>query len=395
MTNANESKSVSKSTKTEDIEDGVVIDSTPSSKSKEPEQKKPSSKGLWFFTILNFLLVITICGAGYWYYMQEHQTQQQIELDQQAFLAARSNDLSDLTSSLMKTERSVEALANELNTKNQSLSQSMDNLLSQVLENSQSDKALERQIAEISGRRPSDWLLAEASYLVNMAGRKLYLEQDIRTSITLLNEADARLQDLGDPSLLPIRALIARDIQTLQQVNPVSTTSIALAISGMLPQVANLPLENLKLPETNIDSAGPLTNEMSDWQENLKRTWRSIVGDFISIKRIDKPLEPYLAERQQWLIEQQVKHALTQAQTAALNEQYTLYSASLQQAMALIIEHYQIEDNNVSQFMNALQQLQTTNFERDYPERLTSIEALKDALERRVERQFNNRDDSL
>jgi len=83
---------------------------------------------------------------------------------------------------------------------------------------------LERQISELSGRRPSDWLLAEANYLVNMAGRKLFLENDIGTSMTLLAEADARLEDLGDPSLLPIRALIASDIQTLQQVNPVSTT---------------------------------------------------------------------------------------------------------------------------------------------------------------------------
>lgn len=395
MTNANESNSVSKSTSTGEIEDGVVIDSKPSPANTDTVQKKRSRKGLWFFTVLNFLLIIAICGAGYWYYMQEQNTLEQIRVAQQATLDARDDGLTEIEASLVRSQRSIEALDNELRTKNDSLTQSMDNLLSQILDNSQSDKALQRQISEVSGRRPSDWLLAEANYLVNMAGRKLYLEQDIRTSITLLNEADARLQDLGDPSLLPIRALIARDIQTLQQVNPVSTTSIALAIGGMLPQVSELPIENLKLPEEHTEDCAQLSGSISDWQANIKCTWQAIVGDFISIKTIEEPLDPFLSKRQQWLIEQQVKHALTQAKSAALDEQYTLFTVSLQEAMALIIEHYQIENNDVSQFMNALQQLQTTNFERDYPERLESVAALKDAVERRVERQFNNRDESL
>jgi len=395
MTSAKESKSVSESSKAENVEDGIVIDSEPSPASDKPAEKKRSNKALWLFTVFNFLLIIAICAAGYWYYLQLQGEREQAQLALQAQISERSDNLSQVKSELAETERSLEALSQELSTKQQATAESFDNLLAQILQNSESDKALERQISEISGRRPSDWLLAEANYLVTMAGRKLYLEQDIRTSITLLQEADARLQDLGDPSLLPIRALIASDVQSLQQVNPVSTTSVGLAIAGMLPQVANLPLENLKLPESSAEESVELSNDISDWKENIRRTWRAIVGDFISIKRIDKPLEPYLAERQQWLIEQQLKHALTMAKTAALDEQYTLFSVSLQEAMALIIEHYQIEDSGVAQFMDALQQLQNTNFEREYPERLESIEALKDALERRVERQFNNRDDSL
>lgn len=388
MTNANEAKPVSKSNKAQDVEDGVYIDAKPSAaKEKASATKKPSNAALWFFTLLNLVLIVGVGAGGYWYYLQEQQST--------LALSQRSDEVSSVKSGLITVERSVEALGQELVNKHQSVTQSMDGLLSQVLANSDTDKGLEKQISEMSGRRPSDWLLAEASYLVNMAGRKLYLEHDTRTAITLLSEADARLQDLGDPALLPIRALVANDIQTLNQVNPVSTTSIALAISGMLPQVAELPLENLKLPEFATEEATELSSDVSDWQSNLKRTWRAIVGDFISIKRVDKPLEPYLAERQQWLIEQQLKHALTQAKSAALDEQYTLYQSSLQQAAALIIEHYIIEDIAVSQFMNALQQLQTTNFERDYPEKLVSIDALSDALDRRVERQFNNREDAL
>ncbi|MFC4701206.1 uroporphyrinogen-III C-methyltransferase [Glaciecola siphonariae] len=407
MTKANESKSVATASTTKNIEDGVVIDSQKSdsnegtsnnsssyqakkhsSSSKDSDtQKKHGRKALWFFILLNFLFILLMAAAGYWYYLNEQNTQ-----------SALDDKFVPLNNAIASSQRALDELRARIEQNTQELessAQSNDNLLAQMLANNEALKAVERQVSEVSGRRPSDWLLAEANYLVNMAGRKLYLEQDLRTSMTLLREADARLQDLNDPSLLPIRALIASDIQALSQVNPVSTTSIALAISGLLPQVSQLPLENLKLPEAAVEEDAELSNDIADWQDNLKRTWRAIVGDFISIKRVEQPLSPYLSERQQWLIEQQLKHALTQAKSAALDEQYTLYQTALQQAMALIIEHYKIDENEVNQFMNALQQLQSTNFERDFPKQLSSVEALKDAIERRMERQFNNRDDVL
>jgi uroporphyrin-3 C-methyltransferase len=383
MTDENTSKSMSNNKDHNQVEDAVVINST-----HTQAPKKVKTGGLWFLTILNFLLILGVAGPSYWYWMQ---TQEAKNTEQQDIVQLEST-----VAQLVQAQQQAEnRLTNAITDSKNVTTQSIDNLLSQVLENSATDQALQKKIAEISGRRPSDWLLAEADYLVTMAGRKLYLEQDIRTSITLLQEADARLADLNDPSLLPIRALIASDVQTLQQINPVSTTSIALAISGMLPQVSSLSLDTLKLPEPPNEDKVDLTDNISDWRSNLSAVWHSIVEDFITVTPVNKPLEPYLAERQQWLIEQQLKHALTQAKSAALDEQFTLYQSSLQEAIALVVEHYQLEEIAVEQFINALQQLQNTNFERNFPRQLSAQAALRDAIERRLERQFNNRDESL
>ncbi|MFT4655050.1 MAG: uroporphyrin-3 C-methyltransferase, partial [Patiriisocius sp.] len=243
---------------------------------------------------------------------------------------------------------------------------------------------------EMSGRRPSDWLLAEANYLVNMAGRKLYLEKDIRTAMTLLKEADTRLNDLNDPSLFPVRALIAGDIQALSLVNPVSTNSIALAIAGMLSTVSELPLDTLQLPENINQQDLTLSENISDWRQNLQKTWQSVVDDLISIDYVDQPLEPYLAQRQQWLIEQQLNYALTQAQTAALNEQVEFYRAATQRAIGLLVEHYQIDNVRVSQFLGALQELQNIDFSRNYPANLASQASLQGIIEKRIQGLYNN-----
>lgn len=379
MTDENTSQSMSKNTESNQVEDAVVINST-----HTQTPKRVRTGALWFFTILNFLLILGIAGPGYWYWMQS----QEAESTETQKITQLDTKIDRLTQAQQQAERTLRE------TKDAN-AQAIDKLLSQVLDNSATDQSLQKQIAEISGRRPSDWLLAEADYLVTIAGRKLYLEKDIRTSITLLQEADARLIDLNDSSLLPIRALIATDIQSLQQVNPVSVTSLALAITGMLPQVSSLPLDTLKLPEPPKEESVTLTDDVSDWRSNLSAVWHSIVEDFITITPVDKPLEPYLAERQQWLVEQQLKHALTQAKSAALDEEFTLYQSSLQEALSLIVEHYKLDEIAVEQFINALQQLQNTNFERNFPNQLGAQAALRDAIERRLVRQFNNREDVL
>lgn len=375
----------SQSDQSTDVEDAVVVEET------SPTTQKPAKTGLlWFITLINLLVLLGVCGGAYWYYTQIASD----ESSKQTEVLSIKQNLEDqdrsLRNNINQLEQSDQSLENKLANTQQSNQQNLANIQQSVENNTITTQALSKRLGEMSGRRPSDWLLAEANYLVNMAGRKLYLEKDIATAVTLLKEADARLDDLNDPSLFPVRALIAADIQTLSQVNQVSTHSIALTIAGMLPQVNGLVLDKLQLPESTNTEDSALSEDVSDWRQNLAKTWESIVGDLISIDYVDQPLEPYLAERQQWLIEQQLKHSLTQAQTAALNENSALYRSSIQQGLNLINEHYQLENTEVSQFLATLQELQNIDFTRNYPNSLSSLSALKDIINQRIQGLYNN-----
>ena len=377
-----------------DVEDAVVIEE-PSSTGKEPAK----TGFLWFITVINLLILILLCAGAYWYYTQiasvESSKQSEV-LSIQQNLDDQGRSLQGNINQLKQNNQSLESKLSDTQQSNQQalakVQQSVNNAQQNIENNAIATQSITKRLAEMSGRRPSDWLLAEANYLVNMASRKLYLEKDIRTAVTLLREADARLDDLNDPSLFSVRALIAADIQTLSQVNSVSTDSIALTLAGMLPKVSELPLDTLQLPESNIEQDLTLSEDVNDWRQNLSKTWKSIVNDLISIDYVDKPLEPYLAERQQWLIEQQLKHAIAQAQTAALNEQIDLYRSAIQQGIDIIVEHYQLENSQVSQFLAVLKELQSTDFSRNYPSSLSSPSALKDILEQRVKGLFNAND---
>jgi len=371
------------------IEDGVVIESQ-----AETRPRKVKTGGLWLFSIFNFLLIIGIFAAAAWtwYQWQQNQTNdtdtgQKIE----AKLSSVDSVIVKLNSAIAESAAELAKLNGDLNQQNETLTNNVDSLLQQILQNADENKALQSRVADLSGRRPADWLLAEADYLVRIAGRKLWLENDVSTAMLMMQAADSRLEDIGDPSLFPVRKLIAEDIQALHQVNPVAINSIALALSGMIPQVNNLPLNALEIPEIEDNKAqNELSENIGDWRSNLSKTWDSLVDDFIQIETSDKPILPYLSTKQRWLITEQLKLALSQAKSAALDEQEALYMSALQQATALVVEHFQLDDNNVKQFADALQQLQNTTIARDYPRQLKSANALKDVIEQRVQSVFKN-----
>jgi uroporphyrin-3 C-methyltransferase len=362
-------------------------------------QSKGKTGVLWFFTIINLLLLAVIIGAGYWAWMQwQVQSQQQIDAlaaqktsmqQQQTSMQQQRNSLDQQQNNIAKSIASNQLAKGDLEQQNQAIQTSMQSLIEQLQLTHAQVQTNQRNLAEISGRRPADWLLAEADYLVRIAGRKLWLEHDVKTAIMMLQSADSRIQDLDDPSLLPLRAKLAEDVLALQQVNQVSISSIALALGAMLKQVDNLPLAYFKRPENEaVDES--ITTSIDDWRSNLARNWREATKNFFSFKRVTTAVKPFMSEQQQWLSKEQLKFALMQAQVAVLKDNSTLYQQSLQTAFGLLIESFDTEKDLVVQFTNSLNNLQLTDFERIYPEQFNVAPLLQNAIEQRLNSRFVN-----
>ncbi|MCV2886181.1 uroporphyrinogen-III C-methyltransferase [Aestuariibacter sp. AA17] len=360
----------------------------PSSTSRPPtrpvrQAEKPRTPlMLWFVSLLSLTLTFAAIGAGYYFWLQwqNQQTQRTQLLDAQTQVNLRQGEL----------ERRVDAtLAEQTSNMKDALSAAQAQIADlEHLVNIQAAK-----LNEVSGRRPSDWLIAEADYLVRMAGRKVWLEGDIRTALLMLQSADSRLQDTADPSLIPIRRLIAEDIQRLNQVNPVSVTSVALAVSGLTKLVDALPIALPNLPST--EAGATISEDAGDWRANLLRQWNFFVKNLINYQPRTAPIKPLLSEDQQWFIRQQLKLALQQAQLAVQQQENALYYQSLQRGLALIINHYDTEHTLVVQFTNSLQNLLDTNVEKSYPDAFASSQPLQDLLETRVSNAFSNKGQAL
>ncbi len=358
-----------------------VSPTIPSSSTKSTRPKQVSGNGLlWLVVVILFLLVGGVAGAGYWYYMHQqttYQSAQALQQQQASQLNIIENERDDLQASLAEVTQNYNALRETVS----ELKASNETLALQVA-------ATAEQLNNLEGRRPADWLIAEADYLVRMAGRKLWLENDVRTAILLLVNADKRLKSLADPSVLPVRASLAEDIQTLQQLNPVSQSSVALALTGMIAQIDNLPLNTFEKPQQANHESTTLSDSPDDWKENLAKVWRSLVDDFLTVKTIDGPVEPVMSLQAQLLAKEQLRLQLMHAQTAALQGDAGLYEQSLQYAQTLLIEKYDTQTSQITGFVDALQNLLKTDITRPIPRELASQKPLERLLDNRVKQVF-------
>ena len=184
--------------------------------------------------------------------------------------------------------------------------------------------------------------------------------------------------------------LIAHDIQTLRQINPVSRTSVALTVAGMLGQVDNLALDTFEKPST--EKSQDLSESPKDWQQNLKQVWNNIVDDFISVERTETAVKPVMSQQEQWLNREQLKLQLMQAQSAAVAAQPELYQQSLQNALQLLANKYDNEDAAVTGFINSVQSLLETDVTQQLPESLKSADPLQRLLDKRVDGAFGRGD---
>jgi uroporphyrin-3 C-methyltransferase len=372
--------------------------SNKSTESVASPSKKPASESkqknavLWLVTVFNLFLLFAIIGAGYWTWKQwQAQSQQQTEAlaTQKTYMQQQQNSLDQQRKNIEQSIASNQIAKGDLQQQNQTLQTDMQNLHEQLQLTNAQVQTNQRNLADVSGRRPADWLLAEADYLIRIAGRKLWLEHDVNTAILMLQSADSRIQDLDDPSLLPLQTKLAEDLLVLQEINQVSTSSIAISIGALIKQVDSLPLAFFEKPESEeLDDT--VTESIDDWRANLARNWREATKNFFSFKKVTTEIKPFMSEQQQWLAKEQLKFVLLQAQVAVLQEDSALYLQALETATSLLNESYDSSKTTVVRFTESLNQLQETDFEKHYPQQFNVAPLLKDIIEQRLASRFVN-----
>ncbi|MGB0898003.1 MAG: uroporphyrinogen-III C-methyltransferase [Psychrobium sp.] len=365
-----------------DSENAVVDESPKSNKTSAPSekhvetavvnQKTPISK-LAIFCLILVLLLVGSAGYGVDKYMKE-QVAQQEKID--ALVAKQSSVIEDITNQLNQQVK-------ELQTRNQSLTQELtDNVETQLASQQQSQTLINQKIAELSGRRPSDWLLAEANYLVTIAGRKLWQEKDQKTAAALLATADKRIAEMHDESLIDIRRALAKDIATLSGLPQDKSQDIALAIDGLITQVDNLKLNTVTLPDVVEDEMQHSTTDTS-WQENLKQTWYGFVDGMITIRKRESNVVPLISAKQRWYLEENLKNKLVQAQLAVYRKQQQAFTSSIEVSRTWVLQFFDREDSATTFVLDELNKLEKVSITVNYPRDLLSRNLIGDEVVRR------------
>ncbi|MFQ2552682.1 uroporphyrinogen-III C-methyltransferase [Aeromonas caviae] len=319
-------------------------------------------------TVLGGIAILLALGLAGGLYVHGHQN----AVTQQAELVALKQQLADAMTRIDQGSSKDAEQIGALGKSQQQLLEALD--------------ALQTKVLDLDDKRPNDWMLAESEYLVRMAGRKLWLEHDIVSAITLLGNADERIKALNDPSLMPIRKALAEDIAKLKGMPRVDREGLTLKLAALSDQIELLPLSTVSMPEAKSEPDQTVSTNPDEWQSNLKKNWVKFTENFITIRRRDGAVEALLSPQQEIFLRENLKTKLLQAQLAVYREQQSLYVDSLEKAQRWLTQYFDA-DNSATQYMQSeLDKLKSEQIQFDYPDQFKTQTMLEQVLTERLQR---------
>ncbi|HCJ6375927.1 MULTISPECIES: uroporphyrinogen-III C-methyltransferase [unclassified Citrobacter] len=244
---------------------------------------------------------------------------------------------------------------------------------------------VQQKIATISGSDAKTWLLAQADFLVKLAGRKLWSDQDVTTAAALLKSADASLADMNDPSLIAARRAITDDIASLSAVTQVDYDGIILKVNQLANQIDNLRLADNDTDDSPMDSdSSELSSSISEWRVNLQKSWQNFMDSFITIRRRDETAVPLLAPNQDVYLRENIRSRLLVAAQAVPRHQEETYRQALENVSTWVRAYYDTDDAATKAFLEEVDQLSQQSISMDVPETLQSQVILEKLMQTRV-----------
>lgn len=247
-------------------------------------------------------------------------------------------------------------------------------------------QGLQNRVLDLNDKRPNDWMLAESEYLVRMAGRKLWLEHDLVSAITLLGNADERIAALNDPSLMPIRKALAEDIAKLKGMPRIDREGLTLKLAALSDQIELLPLSTVSMPEAKAEPDQAVSTNPDEWESNLKKNWVKFTENFVTIRRRDGAVEALLSPQQEIFLRENLKTKLLQAQLSVYREQQALYEDSLDKAQRWLTQYFDTENSATRYMQGEIDKLKGEQIQIDYPAQFKTQAMLEQVLTERLQR---------
>lgn len=265
----------------------------------------------------------------------------------------------------------------------------LQNALKQQAALTQQLELVQDKVASFSGSDAKAWLLAQADFLVKLAGRKLWSDQDVTTAAALLKTADASLSDMNDPSIIPVRRVLTDDITMLTKISQVDYDGIILKLNQLSNNIDNLRLSDNYNDGSPMDSDGTeLSSSLTEWRQNLVKSWKSFMDSFITIRRRDETAIPLLAPNQDIYLRENIRSQLLVAAQAVPRHQQEIYRQSLETVSTWVRSYYDTDDASTKTFLDELDNLIDQNINMDVPEALQSQALLEKLVQTRIRSLF-------
>lgn len=327
-------------------------------------------------SLLAILVALGVGGAGYYF------GQQQMAKIQQKLTALENQTGADLSSNNTNNNKRLTQLEQGLKTAQENIAQLEQLIVSKTGEIT----SLQTQMKQINqlaiAQQPSDWLFSEADFLLNNALRKLVLDNDVDTAVSLLKLADEALVKVNNSQANEIRSAINQDLKQLLSLSSVDQNAVMQKLSQLANTVDELQALNVNFDETSKNN-DKLSNNITDWQQNIEKSATSFLNHFIRISpKQNSNKKELLAPNQDIYLRENIRLRLQLAIMAVPRQQNELYKQSLEAVSSWVRSYFDTNSEVTQNFLKLVDGLSDTSIYVDVPEQLKSLTLLDKYLNR-------------
>ena len=338
---------------------------------------KKSGTGL---SLLAILIALGVGGAGYYFGQQKVDEFQQkltaleAQINNKTVVSAPAQEVKFDTTQLAQLESANKAMQNKI-----AQVEELINAKSHELVGLQSQ--INKVSAQANAQQPTDWLFSEADFLLNNALRKLVLDNDVDTAVSLLKLADETLAKVNNSQSAAIRSAINQDLKQLLSVAGVDQNAVMQKLSQLANTVDEVPVLDVNFGDDQ--NATKLSDSLSDWAENAEKSATSFLNHFIRISpKHGADRKELLAPNQDIYLRENIRLRLQLAIMAVPRQQNELYKQSLEAVASWIRSYFDTNAEVTQSFLKSVDELSEVSIYVDVPSQLQSLSMLDKYLNR-------------
>ena len=338
---------------------------------------KKSGTGL---SLLAILIALGVGGAGYYFGQQQvDQFQQKLtaleaQINHKPVTSVSTQDVKFDTTQLTQLESANKATQDKI-----AQVEELINAKSHELVGLQSQ--INKVSAQANAQQPTDWLFSEADFLLNNALRKLVLDNDVDTAVSLLKLADETLAKVNNSQSAAIRSAINQDLKQLLSVAGVDQNAVMQKLSQLANTVDELPVLDVNFGDDQ--NTTKLSDSLSDWAENAEKSATSFLNHFIRISpKHGADRKELLAPNQDIYLRENIRLRLQLAIMAVPRQQNELYKQSLEAVASWIRSYFDTNAEVTQSFLKSVDELSEVSIYVDVPSQLQSLSMLDKYLNR-------------
>jgi uroporphyrin-3 C-methyltransferase len=397
--------------KDEDPKPGVVIDVTPDDEGPKPDEAtttsepatepaaaieaggKPKGGGNALPLAVAVLALIAVGVAAYFGYQQWLKIN-----DDLAAMDARLRESQNLQQTISKA---VSSASDALREQEATLSQQTGALATQQAAMDEARKAFQQQeqrlaeenvnlqereaelraaVADVHrrvGRSGTQWMIAEAEYLLRIANDRLILARDTESARVALGLADQRLRDTKDPGWAGVREQIARDIAKLSAFESPDSAGLSARLSALIEQIPQLKIANATIgPERTLPERTGKEPGKRNWETLLDDVWAGF-KDSVRIRERDKPVQAMLAPEHQFFLYENLKLHMEAARLGLARDDQSLFRDNLKIAADWLAKYFDPDSGSAGAIAKAIAEMVQIDIRPEMPDVSQSLRALQ------------------